>query len=217
LFFIIIIIIIIMYKVHLKMNKPFEKCRQRCANHVWSNGMCYKHANVLCQKLNNDASLLNKEITHLRSLIIELINASSSEKNPVLKENQLRNIEKLQNQLDLALSSIPTIIQPKKEPKDDNHYWYHTSDPFHRGKTNSTPSELATLRALYKDVLDISTARALYREVLDASCDSPDVIYGLDELLKLDTIPYLPVYIPRQPTKLNKERLYKKKHYKTKN
>ena len=115
------------------MNKSFEKCHQRCANPVWRDGICYNHAIKLYKKLTNDASLLNKNITHLRSLIIALIKASSSETNPVLKKNQLLDIENLQSNLDLALSSIPTIIQPKKEPKDDNHYWYHPSAPFHRG------------------------------------------------------------------------------------
>ena len=89
-----IIIIIIMYKVHLKMNKSFEKCHQRCANPVWRDGICYNHAIKLYKKLTNDASLLNKNITHLRSLIIALIKASSSETNPLLKKNQLREIEK---------------------------------------------------------------------------------------------------------------------------
>ena len=192
-----IIIIIIMYKLHLKMSKPSKKC-EHCPRPVWDNGndFCYKHALKLWQKSVKEASLLNAKIPHWRSLIRSLIKTSFSETNLESMKKQLLEIESYQKKLDEALTVTHAIIKPKRGPNNGNHYWYHTSNPFHRDTADSNSN-------------DKSNARALYREVLDASCDSPDVIYGFDELVKLDTILPLPEYIPRQSTKQNKN--YKKK------
>ena len=186
-----IIIIIIMYKVPLKMSKPSEKCRQ-CPRSVCYDDLCYKHAVKSWQTSVKEASLLKAKISHWRSLIESLIKTSFSETNPESMKKQRSEIESYQEKLDEALTVTHAIIKPKREPKDGYHYWYHTSNPFHRDTEDSNSN-------------DKSKARALYREVLDASCDSPDVIYGFDELVKLDTILIIPEYIPRQSTKQNKK------------
>jgi hypothetical protein len=187
----IFIIIIIIYKVPPKMSKPSEKCK-KCPRTVCYDDLCYKHALKFWQTSVKKQNQLDAQISHWRSLIGSLIKTSFSETNPESMKKQHSEIESYQEKLDEALTVTHAIIKPKREPKDGNHYWYHTSNPFHRGNTNSGPS-------------NISNARALYREVLDASCDSPDVIYGFDELVKLDTILIIPGYIPRQSTKQNKK------------
>ena len=183
-----IIIIIIMYKLPLKMPKPSEKCK-KCPRPVCYDDLCYKHAVKSYAEWVENNKQFEAEISHWRSLIVALIVPNSK----LMECDLLLEIESIKQKLeDLALSIRHTIIKPKREPKDGKHYWYHTSNPFHRNTADS-------------DSNDKSNARALYRKVLDASCDSPDVIYGFDELVKLDTILIIPGYIHRQSTKQNKK------------
>ena len=183
-----------MYKLPLKMSKPSEKCRQ-CPRPVCYDDLCYKHAWKSYAKWVENNEQFEAQISHWRSLIEALIIPNSE-----LMECDLpREIESIKQKLeDLALSIRHTIQKPKRGQNNGNHYWYHTSNPFHRYTEDSNTT-------------DKSRARALYREVLDASCDSPDVIYGFDELVKLDTILIIPGYIPRQSTKQNKKKNKKTK------
>tara|TARA_Y100000389_G_C17313008_1_gene438962 strand:+ start:264 stop:857 length:594 start_codon:yes stop_codon:yes gene_type:complete len=187
----IFIIIIIIYKVPLKMPKPSDECKL-CKSLVFNvdHGLCYKHALKSYAKYVENNEQFEAKISHWRSLIVALIVPNSK----LMERDLLLEIESIQKQLeDVALSNRHTIIQkPKRGQNNGNHYWYHTSNPFHRNTEDSYSN-------------DKSNARALYREVLDASCDSPDVIYGFDELVKLDTILIIPEYIPRQTTKQNKK------------